>query len=331
MLRLRVAAVACLAVLSSTAVRAEAVRSRQEASSAASPASSAAAASEPAQKPVIINRDPSLSENPTADDSKPHIAAAAASATESTGSEAPSKPAEAPVKAVDLAKPVAPPPPTLTAQIDLGSQTMAVAEDGVRKYSWPISSGTAEFPTPRGTFHPQWVAKMWYSRKYDNAPMPNAVFINGGVAVHATQHVSSLGRAASHGCIRLAPGNAKIFYGLVQKHGLKLTRVSIFGNPKWNAPAVASRDQPSRRRVAAAQDNESWFWSPKKYQPVSAYDQGFAQRRYRQVPPRRYYYQEPQQRAYDRRYNDNRVVYMQRPQRRVYYYNSSGYGYGGGW
>jgi lipoprotein-anchoring transpeptidase ErfK/SrfK len=140
-----------------------------------------------------------------------------------------------------VAKPQPPPKPTLTAAIDLSNQKMVVTVNGEARYSWPISSGVAEYPTPTGTFHPQWTAKMWYSRKYDMAPMPNAVFINGGVAVHGTYHVRSLGYAASHGCIRLSPGHAKTFYDLVQRHGMKRTKVSVFGRPHWRAPAVASR------------------------------------------------------------------------------------------
>ena len=166
---------------------------------------------------------------------------------------------------------------------------------------------------------------MWYSKQYDNAPMPNAVFINGGVAIHATPHVSSLGRPASHGCIRLSPTHAKTFYGLVQAHGLKMTRVSIFGKPQWNAPAVAIRDQP-RRRYVARQDSDTWY-SNKTYRSGSAYDQGFTQRRYRQVP-RQYSYADAPQGVYYRRSGGSRYVYVQRPQRRVYYYNN---GYGGGW
>jgi L,D-transpeptidase catalytic domain len=257
-----------------------------------------------------------------------------ATAVESSAAKDTGAPEKSEVKSEAAAKPAPPPEPTLTAKIDLGKQTMVVSEDGDVKYSWPISSGAEEFPTPRGTFRPQWVAKMWYSRKYDNAPMPNAVFISGGVAIHATQHVSSLGRPASHGCIRLAPGNAKTFYNLVGKHGLKMTRVSVYGNPKWRSPAVAARNVPSRR-YAARQDSGSWFSSPKQYRQVSAYDPGFTQRQYRQVyrpVPRGYYYADAPRRVYYQRRNNNRVVYVQRPQRR-YYYNSSGYGYGygGGW
>ncbi|NOT71096.1 MAG: L,D-transpeptidase [Hyphomicrobium sp.] len=294
---------------------AEAVKAEQTVSL---PAQAAAAA------PVA-----SATENNTTD-SKPHIAAAATPAAESAVPAAASAPE--PQKASLPAAPAAPPPPTLTAKIDLGAQTMIVSENGDAKYSWPISSGTAEFPTPRGTFRPQWTAKMWYSRKYDNAPMPNAVFINGGVAVHATPHVSRLGNPASHGCIRLAPGNAKTFYSLVHKHGLKMTRVSVYGTPKWRAPAIASRKVPRPQRYAAQQQDEGWwFSSPKKYQPTSAYDQGFTKPRYRQPLRSGYYAAVPPPRVVYRRPNGQRVVYVQRPQRRVYYYSNNGYGYGSGW
>jgi L,D-transpeptidase catalytic domain len=207
--------------------------------------------------------------------------------------------------------------------VDLKTQRMTVSEHGTAKYTWPISSGTAEFPTPRGSFRPQWTAKMWYSKKYDNAPMPNAVFINGGVAIHATYHTRSLGQPASHGCIRLAPANAATFYKLVHKHGLKMTRVSVYGTPKYSAPAVASRSERTRRY--AARQDEGSFWGTPRYKPT-AYTQGYSSSRYQRQPKIYYYSDTP--RAY-RRYNGARVVY-QRPPRRVYY-NRYGYGYDGGW
>lgn len=149
-------------------------------------------------------------------------------------------------------------PPTLTASIDLARQTMSVSVNGEQRYRWRISSGTQQFATPTGNFYPQWTSRMWYSKKYDNAPMPNAVFINGGVAVHGTYHVAALGRPASHGCIRLAPSNAKIFYDLVQRHGMMRTRVAVHGRPNWGDSAVARRD--SRDDDNYASNGGSSFW-----------------------------------------------------------------------
>ncbi len=185
------------------------------------------------------------------------------------------------------AEPPAPPAPSLTASIDLTRQLMVVSEHGVEKHTWPISSGAAGYATPRGTFRPEWTAKMWYSRKYDWAPMPHAVFINGGVAVHATQHVRALGTPASHGCIRLAPANAKIFYGLVHRHGLKLTSVDVHGAAQWRAPAVASRKKAPVQYAAAPYEPFSLFpaWgSP----PTSAFDPGFTKRAAKSAKAARY-------------------------------------------
>jgi hypothetical protein len=41
--------------------------------------------------------------------------------------------------------------------------------------------------------------------------------------------VKSLGRAVSHGCVRLAPANAQILYALVQKAGMRNTTVIVRG------------------------------------------------------------------------------------------------------
>jgi lipoprotein-anchoring transpeptidase ErfK/SrfK len=170
-------------------------------------------------------------------------AAAAAAATEATPA--------APVTAV-APTPPAPPAITLTAKVDLTSQRVTVLEHGKPKHTWAISSGAQGFETPTGTFKPGWMAKMWFSKQYDNAPMPHAVFFNGGIAMHATQSTGSLGRPASHGCVRLAPANAAIFYALVSKHGLVHTRIAVTGSPKFAPAAVASRrSQPVYPGVAA--------------------------------------------------------------------------------
>ena len=145
----------------------------------------------------------------------------------------------------------APVGPSLIAKINLTSQRLEVIEGGATRHSWAISSGREEFPSPRGTYRVQWTAKMWHSRKYDMAPMPHAVFFTGGVAVHATSAVGQLGRPASHGCIRLAPGHAALFYSLVQKHGNARTQIQVFGSPPSSAIA-SRRERTPVDRIARA-------------------------------------------------------------------------------
>ena len=104
---------------------------------------------------------------------------------------------------------------------------MNVSVDGTPVYSWPVSTARPGYVTPRGTFRPIRTERMWYSRKYDMSPMPFAVFFRGGYAIHGTQYLRSLGRPASHGCVRLHPANAAIFYRLVREQGLRNTRIVI--------------------------------------------------------------------------------------------------------
>lgn len=115
----------------------------------------------------------------------------------------------------------------IVARIDVSKQTMTVSENGQVVYSWRVSTGRKGYDTPRGSYRPTRMHRMWYSRKYDNSPMPHSVFFRGGYAIHGTNYVKSLGRPASHGCVRLAPGNARAFYNLVRAHGAGNTRIIV--------------------------------------------------------------------------------------------------------
>jgi L,D-transpeptidase catalytic domain len=150
-----------------------------------------------------------------------------------------------------LPPPPPPPPPiTLVLKADLGAQQVLVIENGKRTHVWPISSGRPGFATKTGTFRPQWASRMWYSRQYEYAPMPHAVFFHRGTAFHGTSAVGLLGRPASHGCIRLAPGNAATLFKLVHKHSFAQTRVVVHGGSKGHAVAGSSN---GRRDAAFAQ------------------------------------------------------------------------------
>jgi hypothetical protein len=111
--------------------------------------------------------------------------------------------------------------------IDLSSQTMHVSSQS-GSYSWPISTARWGYRTPRGVFHPQGLQRMHYSTKYHMSPMPHSIFFAGGYAIHGTYETRSLGRPASHGCVRLSPAHAAILYQMVQAEG---ARITITGSP----------------------------------------------------------------------------------------------------
>lgn len=116
-----------------------------------------------------------------------------------------------------------------TAQItiDLSSQTMHVSSAS-GSYSWPVSTARFGYRTPRGSYRPYALARMHYSHKYHMSPMPHSIFFAGGYAIHGTYETGSLGRPASHGCVRLSPGHAAALYQMVQAEG---GRITITGSP----------------------------------------------------------------------------------------------------
>lgn len=115
----------------------------------------------------------------------------------------------------------------LVAKVDVPSQTMVVIHRGEVKYRWKVSTARAGKITPSGTWSAKWLSKNHRSSRYNNAPMPYAIFYNGNYAVHGTDQVSRLGRPASAGCVRLDTRNARILYKLAQQEGLKNTRIIV--------------------------------------------------------------------------------------------------------
>jgi lipoprotein-anchoring transpeptidase ErfK/SrfK len=115
----------------------------------------------------------------------------------------------------------------VTVQIDKSSQRMAVSVDGAMRYNWPVSTGRSGYGTPSGVFHPQTMARRWFSRKYYNSPMPHAIFFYHGFAIHGTYELSRLGGPASHGCVRLHPSHAAALFALVEREGRRNTRIEI--------------------------------------------------------------------------------------------------------
>jgi L,D-transpeptidase catalytic domain len=118
----------------------------------------------------------------------------------------------------------------LEVNINKASQKMTVKVDGVTEYVWLVSTGAASYDTPSGQYKPFRLEEDHFSKEWDDAPMPHAIFFTPrGHAIHGSYSIKSLGRKASHGCVRLHPDNAAILFDLVQEAGLGNTKVSIKG------------------------------------------------------------------------------------------------------
>lgn len=132
--------------------------------------------------------------------------------------------------------------------VDLGGQTMHVSSSQ-GDYDWAVSTGRPGYRTPTGHYAAQRMYTMTHSRKYDNAPMPHAIFFSGGYAIHGTYATGQLGQVASHGCIRLAPENAAALFSLVKQEGAS---ISISGAAPGREPVVAERERHRHGQKLAA-------------------------------------------------------------------------------
>ena len=115
----------------------------------------------------------------------------------------------------------------VVARVSITDQTMKVYHEGRLLYTWAVSTAKAGKVTPTGTYEPEFLSRHHKSRKYNNAPMPFAIFYDGDYAIHGTDQIKRLGKPASHGCVRLAPHNAEILFEMVKWEGMENTRVEI--------------------------------------------------------------------------------------------------------
>lgn len=164
--------------------------------------------------------------------------------------------------------------------IDLTSQRMHVTSPG-GSYTWKVSTGVGRYHTPRGTYRPYLLKRMHYSRKYDNAPMPYSIFFRGGYAIHGTNAVGRLGAPASHGCIRLAPGNAAKLFSLVKRQGASISivgsRDAYYAKYGKKSPKKFAKKKSGKTYAASKRGGKKFLASAtakKKYAASKRYKQG---------------------------------------------------------
>jgi hypothetical protein len=123
----------------------------------------------------------------------------------------------------------------LYAEVIKSRQLLYLHLGGELKDSFAVSTGVKKYRTPNLNVRPSGpVFTKYTSRKFPGGNykglgnMPYAVFVKGGYAILGTTHgnIPLLGTEASHGCIRLHPDNARVFYKLVKLVGLSETWVN---------------------------------------------------------------------------------------------------------
>ena len=151
----------------------------------------------------------------------------------------------------------------LLVSVSKSQQRLSVTVDGAETYRWPVSTGTRGHETPSGNFRPTRLERHWYSRQYELTPMPWAMFFHRGYAVHGTMEAYNLGRAASHGCVRLRPDNAATLFSLMRRQGPGNTKIVVKDGalpPPPNGGPVADTqmreaDDTAREHFASAPED----------------------------------------------------------------------------
>lgn len=94
-----------------------------------------------------------------------------------------------------------------------------------------VAVGMPAYPTPTGKFHvtykeknPTWLPTSEWAKDKQGVPQPPGkdnplgdywIDLGGGIGIHGTPFVKSLGERASHGCIRMTNENARVLYETV--------------------------------------------------------------------------------------------------------------------
>jgi lipoprotein-anchoring transpeptidase ErfK/SrfK len=126
----------------------------------------------------------------------------------------------------------------LRLEVDLSERELRVLEDGETIDRFPVSIGEEKYPTPEGNFtirkviwNPAWVPpdSKWARGKtakppgHPENPMKRVkmFFKEPDYYIHGTGAEDSLGKAESHGCLRMSPEDVTRLAQLVMEHGGK--------------------------------------------------------------------------------------------------------------
>ncbi len=117
--------------------------------------------------------------------------------------------------------------------VSIPEQTMHVYRNGILIGRSSVSTGSKGHDTPAGVFSILEKKREHYSKKYDDAPMPNMQRLTWtGIAMHSGKLP---GYAASHGCIRLPYDFSQLLFTATAKGG-----TVVIGDGKTPTPHLAS-------------------------------------------------------------------------------------------
>ena len=121
-------------------------------------------------------------------------------------------------------------------KVSLSARELRVIQDGTTVATYGVAVGRPSHPTPTGSFrtgdivwNPSWRPPpvAWAAKKHYEPPGAEANPMQGVKIyfrapyyfIHGTNNPESIGEAASHGCIRMVPGDAKALARRIERAG----------------------------------------------------------------------------------------------------------------
>ncbi len=160
-------------------------------------------------------------------------------------------------------KPQLSPSGPLMVLVSVPEQTMHVYRNGILIGRSSISTGTQGNATPGGVFSILEKKSEHYSKKYNNAPMPNMQRLTWtGIAMHSG---NLPGYPASHGCIRLPFDFSQLLFSQTAKGG-----TVVVGDGKTPVPHLASNPglllapKDMTPEMARPLANNGYTWNPER-------------------------------------------------------------------
>lgn len=127
-------------------------------------------------------------------------------------------------------------PPARRLVVSLADRRLVLEENGRALLAIDVAIGKASTPTPTGTFTvvSRLTDPTWYGPKQVVAPGPSNPLGNRwlglsikGFGIHGTNRPSSIGKAASHGCLRVRKADIERLFDLVRVGDVVEIRASI--------------------------------------------------------------------------------------------------------
>ncbi len=117
---------------------------------------------------------------------------------------------------------------TLVITIDLEARVISAFRDGHEIGTAVALLGTPSHPTPVGTFPVLDKSREYYSKKFNNAPMPHSLWLTRtGIAIHGSPVTNGY---ASHGCVGVPdPFAEKLFAATKRGDKVIITRGRMIG------------------------------------------------------------------------------------------------------